>query len=81
MPELDQQFGSPVDRPTVLKCKVTRAPADVDSTCSVQTTDDGLDHDKVRFMPRGEDLPARGDKGVAVIDEQGDAWLAVWYPS
>jgi hypothetical protein len=82
MPELHRMFSDPDERPEpqVQTCKVTRPPENATAPCTVQTAD-GQDHDRVHFQPRGEALPARGDLGVLLLDENGNAAALIWWPA
>lgn len=61
---------------------ISKAPASMSARCSVTVDSMGKQQfDRCRWMPRGEDLPARGDRALIVLDELGDAWVIAWWPA
>lgn len=61
---------------------VKLAPADVNHELTVIipsfSVDDVL---KVPWMPRGDDLPAAGQRCLIVITQEGTAWCPAWWPN
>lgn len=38
-------------------------------------------HGPCPWMPRGEDLPTRGDTAIVAIDDEGNEWIVGWWPA
>jgi hypothetical protein len=32
------------------------------------------------WMPRGRDLPSKGDTALVIMDEEEEAWVIAWWP-
>lgn len=62
--------------------KVSKAPGSLTARMSVTVDSMGKQQfNRCRWMPRGEDLPAKGDRALVVLDELGDAWVIAWWPA
>lgn len=76
-------------RPTAVRGRIGKAPADTDSGLTATSINYSSIHEyevpagqwTPRFAGGSDVLPSSGDLCLIVFDDDGDAWVAVWSPS
>ncbi len=88
MPDIDQLYAPAVPAPAAWRATVRRAPNTATDTLLVTIDATGRDEEvRRRWTPRATGgtppvaLPAKGDRGLVCFDDDGDAWLILWYPA
>lgn len=72
-----------VTRPPLgaMDATVLAAPASVNAMLRVEVDAQAGAARECPWMPRGEQLPAKGDAALVVESDAGELWVVAWWPA